>query len=193
MWLRCHSSNPVGYKSRLLWTQSIQYTSAPASITSPPLQVFTSPLPAAPGCSMPKQEDFVSEVPVVPIPSGRKSLRASQLALFLTPLAYLPRGCRSQLRKPALFQYSLQLHWNREAAPQLCGAASCSCEPELAIWCSISQSGLDTPVARFWLLSVAQVPALACLLLPSGATLLNKTYVLLFITVLRSLSFLIPH
>ena len=35
-----------------------------AITVSPPLQVFTSPLPAAPGCSMPRAEDFVPEVPV---------------------------------------------------------------------------------------------------------------------------------
>ena len=120
------------------------------------------------------------------LPSGRKSLRASLLALFLTLLACLPRGCRSHLASPR-----------------------CSCHRRnflTLLWCSFlllrawtvvcyhsSHSGLDALVAWFRFLSVVQVDALASSLLPPGATLLNKICVLLFITVLRSFSFLIPH
>ena len=71
---------------------------------------------------------------------------------------------------------------------QLLALASLNCHlvPQLPV-------GTVHLVARLSLLFLAQVPALASSLLPPGATLLNKTCVLFFITVFRSLSFLIPH
>ena len=96
------------------------------------------------------------------LPSGRKSLRASPLALFLMLIACLPRGHRSQLRKTTLFLSSSQLlhtpvvqrlalaslncHPVAEfplgigrpcgsVLVPLCGASPCSCELALATWC----------------------------------------------------------
>ena len=159
--------------------------SAPASTTSPPLQVFTSPQPAAPGCSMPRREDFVPEVPVAPA--------KWQQVITCKPTCSVPDAPREPtkrqlvaLRKSALFPPSSQLH--RAPVVQLLALVSLNCHRYHS-----SHSGLDALMARFWLLSVVQVPALASSLLPPGATLINKTIVLLSITVLRSLSFLIPH
>ena len=54
---------------------------------------------------------------------------------FASPLALLPtcllRGRRSQHHKSALFQLSSQLQLSLYTSSHLCGAASCSCEPEL--------------------------------------------------------------
>ena len=55
----CHSSNSIEYISRPIRAKLFSIASAPASTTAPPLQVFTSPLPAAPGCSMPRCQDLV--------------------------------------------------------------------------------------------------------------------------------------
>ena len=161
---------PQSVYKQASWTQIIQYRlcSCLENISSSTSLHLT--MPAAPGCSIPRWEDFVPEV----------------LALCLTLLACLPKGRRSYFASPP---------------------CSCHCHNFITLlWCSFllllawtairyhsSHLGLDAFVAQFRFLSVAQVPALASSLFPPGATLLNKTFVLLFITVLRTLSFLIPH
>ena len=73
-------------------------------------------------------EKLVPEVPCVCLPRGHKFVFASPLALLPT---CLPRGHRSQHHKSTLFQLSSQLSLSSSTSSHLCGAASCSCEPEL--------------------------------------------------------------
>ena len=96
------------YKQAVL-DQFIPYRLCSCLKTSPPLQVFISPLPAAPGCSMPRWEDFVPEVTDVPtkwpqvvtckpacsvpdaprVPTNRPQVAPRKSALFL-PSSQLP-------------------------------------------------------------------------------------------------------
>ena len=152
--------------------------------------IFSTSLHLTTACcswmSMPRWEDFAPEVPVAP--AKRPQLTASQVRLPCSWGSW--RACQ-------------EVTGSNFANPP-CSCIHCSFTSTLwcsflllqaraAIWYHISQLGSDALVALFWLLSVAQVPALASSLLQPGATLINKTFVLLFITVLRSLSFLIPR
>ena len=49
----------LGIKAGYFGLSSFSIAFAPASTTAPPPQVFTSPLPAAPGYSIPRRDDFV--------------------------------------------------------------------------------------------------------------------------------------
>ena len=120
---------------------------------------------------------------------------------FASPLALLPTclptGHRSKHHKPALFQLSSRLPLSSSRLPlssftssHLCGAASCSCEPELPSGTTLPV-GTGRLVAR--LLIGGASPAQLISLLPPGATLINISLVFFFIIVLRSLSFLRPH
>ena len=174
-WPPCHSSNPVGNISWLFWTQFIQYRLCSCldnSSSSPTLHLTTT------CCSWMFHAQMTlflrwlcSWGACRTCQEAASRYFASPLALFLRFLMCLPWGRRLQLRKSALFLYSVQLHVT-------------------SLWCSFlllwawtairyhsSNSGFDDLGAWFWLLSVAQVPALAISLLPSGATLLNKTSV----------------
>ena len=160
----------------------------------------------------------VHEVPRVCLPRDRKFL----LRKFTCPApnvpAKRPQVATSQVR---LFKFSSQLPLSPSTLSHLGGAVPCSCEPGFAILdhTSLLGNGRACGTVIAWslrsLLSwarschwchcwertplyhgycwVAQVPAHLSSLLPPGATLINKTIVLLFITVLRSLCFLIPH
>ena len=102
------------------WAKLLSIASAPASTTTPPLQVFTSPLPAAPGCSIPRREDFIPEVLVAP--AKRPQVVTSQVYLLCCWGSW--RAGRKFTSPPcSCIQHSL--------ASFPCGAASWSCEPEL--------------------------------------------------------------
>ena len=125
----CVSLPTLGYISRLIWARLFSIASAPASTTAP-LQVFTSPLPAAPGCSMPRREDFVPEVivtpakrpPVIVTPAKRPQVRL--LCCWGSWCPYQEAAGHNFASPPcSCIQHIFT------SLP--CGAASCSCEPKL--------------------------------------------------------------
>ena len=75
---------------------------------------------------------------------------ASPLALFPT---CLPRGNRSKHLKLARFQLLSQLPLSSSTSSHLCGAASCSCEPELTSGTTLPVIGTGRPcgtVIAWW-------------------------------------------
>ena len=137
------------YVTRLLWTQLFSIAPAPNQTTSP-LQDLTSPLPAAPGRDIPWWEDFV--------PGGNM------------PGGYMPGGPDTAWKSPQVRCVPVLVVTS--SCP--CGAASCSCELDPAIWYHKPVwLGLDALVARTSLIPVAQVPAYVSSLLTSGATFVN--------------------
>ena len=122
-WPWRHSSNPGGYINRPVGPRLFSIASAPASTTSHP-QVFTSPLPAAPGCSIPRREDFVPEVPVV--------LAKRRQAITCKPACSVPDTPSVPTKRPqvtALQDHPVPVIVATSSHP--CCAASCSCDPEL--------------------------------------------------------------
>ena len=119
--------------------------------------------------------------------SGRKLVRTSPLALFLMLLACLPRGCRSQLRKSTLFLLSSQLH--HAPVVQLLALASLNCNlvPQFPQGIGRTCGTVLVPLCGASPCSCELDLAIWC------HFIINETFLVLFITVLRSLSFLIPH
>ena len=72
--LFCYSSNPLGYISSPTSTRLFSIAPASASTTSPPLQASTSPLLAAPGCSIPRCQELVPVFPHPCLPRDRELL-----------------------------------------------------------------------------------------------------------------------
>ena len=189
-WPRCHSSNPVGFISRLLWTQFIQYhlcSCLDNTSSSPSLCLTTAccswmfyaktrrPCSWGSCCACQEAASATGTVsiqyPEAPdVPTKKLQVATSQVrpVPVFVPTSSRPCG-------PASCSYEPEWH----LVPQFPLGIGCPCRTVLASLCGASPSSCEL--------------ALASSLLPPSATLLNKTFVLLFITVLRSLSFLILH
>ena len=120
--LRCYSSNPNGYISRPIGPRVFSIASAPASTTSPPHK--SSPhhclLPLDVPCQMRR---LVPEVPRVCLPRGHKFL----LRKSACPAPNVPAK-RPQFA--TLQDHPVPVTVATSSRP--CGAASCSCEPQLS-------------------------------------------------------------
>ena len=166
-WPLCHSSNSVGYISRLLWTNFIQYrlcSYLDNSSSSPSLNLTTA------CCSRmfhTQTRRLCSWGSCCACQEAASHYFASSLALFLRLLTCLPRAVGQNFSSPPCSCF----HWNF-TSPLLCSFL----RAWTTIWNHISQFGSDALVAQFWLLSVAQIPALASSLLPPGATLIKLMY-----------------
>ena len=144
--LFCHSSNPLIYISRPISAKAFSIDSAPASTTSPRLQVFTSLLPAAccTGRTIPSVQDFI-------------------------PGSVLPRGRDTSLKSPVSFYQNTALKCTvsfiatswvvvfiATSVVSVCFITSLWCSLLLlraraAIWYHKPQSWLDALVARLLL------------------------------------------
>ena len=116
----CHSSNSIGYISRPISARSFCIASASGS---------TSPLPAVPGCSIPRRQ----EACFLCFPT--RACQETVSCCSGRPLS-LPRTCLPRRRQvatsqvhpvPAFVATSIVfIYFNASG-----GAVSCSCEPEL--------------------------------------------------------------
>ena len=144
--------------------------SAPASTTDPPLHVFISPLPDAPGCSMSRCQDLVLLFLHACLPRDRELLLHKSACPATNVPTKKAAGCISQVRHVPVFIVTPIVSSYFIAS---CGAVSCSCEPELSSGTTLP-IGMDDLVTWLALFFVAQVPAQLSLLVSHGATLLNK-------------------
>ena len=153
--LFCHCSNPLGYISRPISARAFSIDPAPASTTSPALQVFTSPLSAAcctvvpfpvvktlfPEVFCPEVEIPLSKAPSVSLLHfGCRHLhRNIFVAVFITSLGYSVLFMRAWAA--TWYHSSLHLH----------GAVPCSCVPGSAVLDHPKILGMDALVARLLL------------------------------------------
>ena len=139
-WPWCLTSNPVGYISRLLLTELIQYRSCSCLNNIFSSTRFHLTTAYCSWMSMPRWEDFVPEVPAAP--AKRPQVTASQVRLFCS------WGCWHAYQQAAGHNFasppcfSFRRDFTRGAVPH------------------ISRVGPGALVARSSFLSVAQVPAL---------------------------------
>ena len=159
------------YISRPIRARLFSIASASASTTPPPLQASTSPLPAAPGCSMPRWQELVPKIPHMCLLRDRE--------LLLCKSACPATNVRTKKAAGCYFT----------SPPCTCLHRDFHCLQLLhrILWCSFlllrawtanwyHTSSRDwTPLWHGWhCLFVAQVPAQLCSFLLPGVTLLNK-------------------
>ena len=122
----CHSANSIGYISRLFGATSFSIASASASTTFPPLQASTSPLPAAPGCSIPRWEELTPDFLHTGLPRDCELLFRKTVC----PATNVPikKAAGLQVRPVPVFIATSIVFVHLIAS---CGAVSCSYETEL--------------------------------------------------------------